>query len=164
MPAVEPRHSLERPFHAQTRVAHAPAHPGDTGGRDVGRDVDFMALLGAFRASGGLATGAEIAAREPGTGMSRLARWIVRREVLCLDWQGSLWLPAFQFERQGLVLKEAARRVASELPSTLDGWELADWWLSPNPLLAERSPLLTLPDDARAVAEAARVFRFLMAG
>jgi hypothetical protein len=130
----------------------------------VDRDEEFLALLAAFRSSGGLATGAELVLRQPDTGTAQLARWIIQREVMSFEWQGHLWLPAFQFERGRLACVPAVQRVVRELPHTLGGWDLAPWWVEPNALLADGSPLDRLDQDTDGVVQAARAFRFIAAG
>jgi hypothetical protein len=128
------------------------------------RDTDFLALLKAFRRSGGLATGDEIAARQASGGVLQLARWIHGREVLNFGWRGRIWLPVFQFERIGLVLCDAPSRAVGELAPVLDGWELANWFTAPHAALDDRSPLDMLPDDPGRVIDAARSSRFLHRG
>jgi len=132
--------------------------------RSESRDGEFMEMLAAYRVVGGLATGAEIAARRPDVGISQLARWIAEREVLAFEWHENLWLPVFQFERAALAMREAPRSVIRELSGVLDGWELARWFVAPNAWLSDRSPIDVIEEDFSQVFDAARAHRFACAG
>lgn len=128
------------------------------------RDESFLALLVAFRISGGLATGSEIALRRPNIGISQLAKWIANNEVTSFEWRENLWLPAFQFESSALALRPIPRQVALELSSVLDGWELAKWWVEPDASLSAHTPLIALNMYPERVLQAARATRFAIAG
>lgn len=125
-------------------------------------DGEFLRLLSAYRASGGLATGVEIAARSPHNGLSRLARSIAAREVLSVQWSGQHWLPVFQFEPGALAVREPVRTLIGELADVLNDWELAQWFVEPNGWLVGATPLQALREDAGRVHDAARVLRFLV--
>lgn len=135
---------------AWPRVAVAPA----------GSDAHFIALLNAYRASGGLATGSEIAVRQPFTGLSTLGRAITARTVISLDWAGQRWLPLFQFEPGDLAVRPPVRALIDELSDVLDDWELADWFVEPHASLRGTPPLQRVDDDFAVVHDAARALRF----
>ncbi|MGJ7507564.1 hypothetical protein [Variovorax sp. GT1P44] len=123
------------------------------------RDAAFIALLSAFRPTGGLFRGDELAdlliARRSGDHAS-LARSIVSGEILCFDWNRTLWIPAFQLDRDSLAAGIATRRVLAELSRIFDGWSAAHWFVAPNAWLQERAPIELLDAQFDAVLHAAR--------
>lgn len=123
-------------------------------------DAHFITLLNAYRASGGLADGSEIAARQPFTGLSTLGRAITSRTVVSLDWAGQRWLPIFQFEPGDLAVRPPVRALIEELSDVLDDWELADWFVEPNAWLGGAPPLRLVDTDFDRVHDTARALRF----
>jgi hypothetical protein len=93
--------------------------------------------------------------------LSRIARWIVQREVLSVSWRAQIWVPAFQFERPSLDIRPAVSEVIVALRQVYDDWELAEWFVRPHGLLAHRIPATEITCDPRAVKEAARLDRFV---
>lgn len=126
----------------------------------AGSDAHFIALLNAYRASGGLAAGPEITARQPSTGLSTLGRAITSRTVISLDWNGQRWLPLFQFEPGDLAVRAPVRALIDELSDVLDDWELADWFVEPNAWLHGAAPLPCVDTDFARVHDTARALRF----
>jgi hypothetical protein len=134
-------------------------------GRQLGVDLElpsgrgFIALLEAFRATGGTAPG-EIVGRlleehQVGNAAS-LAKLIYTGQVFGFEWRASLWIPMFQFAANDLALKAGAQQVRAELPSLSSGWALASWFAGPNARLNGRSPADMLDQDLNAVLRAAR--------
>ena len=119
----------------------------------------FIALLEAFRATGGTAPG-EIVDRlldEHQVGDAAcLAKLIYTGQVFGFEWRACLWVPMFQFDTDDFALKARAQRVRSELPSLWSGWTLASWFAAPNARLDDRSPADVLDPDLDAVMRAAR--------
>ena len=93
--------------------------------------------------------------------LSRMARWIVRREVVSVSWRAQIWLPMFQFERPSLDIRPAASEVIAALRQVYDDWELAEWFVRPHDQLARRVPAVELSCDPAAVKDAARRDRFV---
>ncbi|WP_157979274.1 hypothetical protein [Rhodoferax ferrireducens] len=127
----------------------------------------FVAMLGAYRCSGGLARAQEVLAlfkRHCGSDLATLARWIVKGNVISFEWQSELWLPLFQFNRIDMTPQTGLAQVLAELNSVYDAWELADWFSQSNPWLADRTPAETLMLDATAVLHAARAERLIAVG
>lgn len=130
----------------------------------LGSDCDFMALLQGYRRSGGLARASDVVdLLDPGTGtgLARLARWVVERRVIHFEWQAQTWLPWFQFggpdhtpdPALGAVLSVLARAV---LPAATQGdWARAVWFARPHERLADRAPLDVIGVNAGAVLRAA---------
>ena len=123
-------------------------------------DARFLGLLAAYRTSGGLATGYEITARRPRTGLSELARAIAAREVIGMEWGGQRWLPLFQFERGDVAVRAPVRLLVGELAGLLDDGDLAQWFVQPNGWLDGAQPLHLLDSDFARVHDAARALRF----
>lgn len=119
----------------------------------------FIALLEAFRATGGTAPG-EIVGRlleehQVGNAVS-LAKLIYTGQAFGFEWRESLWLPMFQFDVNDLTLKASVQSVRAELPALWSGWMLASWFAGPNTRLDGRSPADVLDLDFDAVMRAAR--------
>lgn len=126
----------------------------------LSEDLRFLDLLAAYRVSGGLAPGSEIAARRPSSGLSALGRAIAAGEVIGLQWAGQHWLPVFQFERGDISLRPPVRLLLAELAGLLDEEERIQWFVQPNPWLDSASPLQLLATDFARVHDAARALRF----
>lgn len=127
----------------------------------------FIAMLNAYRCSGGLARAQEVLVlfkRCCVSDIATLDRWIVKRKVISFEWQSKMWLPLFQFNRFDMTLQPALGQVLAELTSVYDHWELANWFAQPNQWLAERTPVDMLASDLPAVLHAARADRFIAAG
>jgi hypothetical protein len=123
------------------------------------RDNQFVTLMNAFRHSGGLARTPEVTARlaNRGNGAScPLAGWLVKRQVICIDWQETLWLPLFQFDASGLALKAGLAAALAELVRDHDDWAVASWFAQPNPWLSQSTPADSLSARAPQVLTAAR--------
>lgn len=123
-------------------------------------DSDFMALLAAYRPSGGIARSGEIAGRAAGAGPLQLARQINERSALSFEWYDENWLPVFQFEPATPTVKPAIQILVDELSGALGGWELAHWFVQPNTWLGEAAPLPVLHSQFARVHEAARALRY----
>ena len=154
------------------RVQTAPAFVGDRWPPEAALEATwdllqqrrFDAMRAAFRRHGGLMPADQICAllREHwDQPLSRLARWIVQREVVSVSWQSQVWLPLFQFERPSLDVMPAAARIVHDLRSIYDDWGLAEWFVAPHDLLAGRAPATDLFHNPCAVFEAARRDRFV---
>jgi hypothetical protein len=122
-----------------------------------------------FQRHGGLVTGdacAEMLLRAGGCPqpMSQLARWIVDREVLCLEWHGVHMLPLAQFESPRPCVKPAVRRALAELRGVFDDRELALWFVEPNDWLDGAMPIDCVEGNGDALHHAARADRYVAAG
>lgn len=128
---------------------------------------EYLAMVRQYRASGGLATGNEVVrlmreiVDQP---VSVLARWIVRREVVCFIWKSEHLVPVFQFERRSMSLRPQVSTVLSELVPVFDECELALWFAQPNSWLQGAAPADLISPDAAAVLNAARADRFVATG
>ncbi|OIQ70246.1 hypothetical protein GALL_481410 [mine drainage metagenome] len=123
----------------------------------------FVDLLNAYRRSGGLARAQEVAARFKRQGIndiSPLASWLVKREVISIEWQSKIWLPLFQFQPVGMSLRPGLSPVLAELVAVYNDWDVATWFTRPNPWLADALPADSLAVGAAQVLDAARAERF----
>lgn len=145
-------------------------------GHDAGHDTpdrQFVAMLGAYRASGGLCRArelqgviarAQLLAQSHASGRSdvtQLNGWIMRREVICFEWQASHWLPWFQFNAPGYTPHVELGAVLQELNTVCDPWEVGCWFARPNPWLSDRSPVDSFLQYLPDVLHAARAERFI---
>jgi hypothetical protein len=129
-------------------------------------DREFVALLPAFRLSGGLATGHEIAARmerAQSRSLATLGQRIASGELISFLWSGNFWLPWFQFGSD-MQVTDVAEGVIGELGDVLDGWELTQWFAQPQPSLEGKAPIELVAARTPAVIEAARLARFIARG
>ncbi len=130
-------------------------------------DRQFLTMEWAFRRTGGLSTGDEVAQllrRRLGQPISTLARWIVDREILVFNWQARMLVPMFQFEPSDMSLRHGPVAVVRELVDVLDDWELALWFAQPNEWLNDTAPVDAITVDLASVLEAARADRFIAQG
>jgi hypothetical protein len=121
-------------------------------------DDKFVAMLNAYRGSGGLAREENLLAlssRRCGLDADTLANWIAERQVIGFEWQSRTWLPIFQFNLFDMTLPPALGQVLAELIPVYDPWELANWFAQPNQWLADRVPADALEHDPSAVLQAA---------
>ena len=125
-------------------------------------DHQFIAMLDAYRASGGLAPAQEVAAlfrRNSRFGTAALTRMIADAGVICFGWQSTQWLPLFQFKHDDATLQVGLSEVLATLGAGLDAWHVANWFAQPNPWLEGRTPVAVLDIDPQAVLKAARGLR-----
>ena len=136
-------------------------HPGE---QELDADQQFIAMLDACRGCGGLARTHEVIAlsrRCGGPDAETLARWNAERKLISFEWQSQCWFPLFQFNRSDMTPQSELGQVIAELSAVYDACEIANWFVQPNPWLADRTPADTLPLDHAAVLNAARADRFI---
>lgn len=130
---------------------------------------DFAALRTAYRASGGIARGDDLARlldeHHSGDFVS-LAMSILEGDLFAFQWQQTFWVPMFQFDLRDLSVKpnHNARLVLTELAGEFDGWALAQWFAEPNHSLHGARPVDVLNVNLPDVLQAARTDRFIAAG
>lgn len=132
-----------------------------------GVDRQFIALLDAYRPSGGLARtqeALELFTRRCGPDLATVARWMVAREVLYLDWHGQSWMPMFQFDLVGMLPLPQLAAVLDELNPVYSPWALAAWFAQPNSWLDSERPADVLVSNYAGVLDAARADRFVALG
>jgi hypothetical protein len=128
---------------------------------------DFSALRQAFRPSGGIARGDDLARlledHRCGDFVS-LARFIAQHEIFAFQWRDSFWIPMFQFSLRDLSIREGPHRVLAELETVFDGWGMAVWFAQRNSWLHEQRPVDLLESDLDSVLQAACADRFIANG
>ena len=125
-------------------------------------DWQFVAMLDAYRESGGLMRAPELASLWQGHGISGtdlLAHWILKRKVISFEWQATTWLPMVQFHRTTMTLVPGFEKIQAELVAVYNDCDVAQWFSLPNTWLADRSPASALVSAAPEVLIAARAER-----
>lgn len=159
--------ALRRPeselFHASLRCGSTPGRP-----HTLGLQLSlYEEMEASFQSHGGIVgseTVTELLRRHTNQPVAMLARWIVDREVLSLEWASRMMLPLFQFDRSSAMPRPPVRKAIRELASVLDDWALALWFSRPNALLDGVAPVDAIDSDAQSVLDAARAERFLLRG
>lgn len=134
-----------------SRPAHSAIGPSPT-------DAGLAAMRAAYRASGGVACGddlARLADLYANVDVTLLARRVVAGRVFGFHWRQSFWIPMFQFDLRDLSIRTAPRRVVDVLAPAWDGWTMASWFARANARLNERRPVDLLDVDLEAVVAAA---------
>lgn len=127
-------------------------------------DDQFVAMLNAFRSSGGLVREELVFAmfrRRCGLDADALANRIAERQVIGFEWQSRTWLPMFQFNLFDMTRPPALGQIFAELIPVYDPWALANWFAQPNLWLEDRVPADALERDPCSVLHAARADRFI---
>ena len=131
------------------------------------RDQQFIAMLEAYRNTGGIARADEISHRFRrcnGPDPETVRHWIDSRKVLCFEWSDTCWMPWFQFNRHTLHPHPQLAPLLAELAAVFDPWETASWFAQPNPWIAGQPPIDRLLQDLPGVLDAARADRFVANG
>ena len=120
---------------------------------EVPNGRNFISMLEAFRASGGVAPSPildqlfrEYRVAKPVT----LAELVATGLLFGFLWRDNLWVPMFQFEAEDLVVKACAQKVRAQLP-LLSGWTLASWFATPKVQLDGHTPVDMLDSNLEAV-------------
>ena len=131
------------------------------------QESQFLAMQRAFDRHGGVATGDDVVGLMRGRidhPISVLARWIVARRVISLEWNGTTLLPLFQFDLACMHLHAPVTRVAAELSDVFDAWTTALWFAQPNARLGRIAPVDAIALDPVHVHQAACADRLIAAG
>lgn len=157
----------QRGHHAPPQHVLATLAPHDIGAVAARSDQAFLALLAAYRGSGGLAHADEVVTlleRQRGLDGGVLALWRTERCVVGFGWQSHTWLPRFQFELPGRLPDPGVAAVLAVLGTVFDDWQCAWWFAQPHPALGERTPAQAIAGDLAAVLTTARGDRFVAQG
>ena len=128
---------------------------------------EFDNIECAFGRHGGLLRGDELALRmrevldQP---ISWLARRIVARDVIAIDWHSEMLLPMFQFDPSTFALRRGCPEVMAELRDLMDDWNIAHWFATPCPWLWGVLPVDMIESGWHEVLQAARALRFALKG
>jgi hypothetical protein len=146
---------------ARSPLAYPPATPGAL------QATDFSRLSAAFLPTGGLLAAEPLAERmrsHSAQPISKLARWIVERRVVSVQWCSRTWLPLFQFDEGLTRLRPGLQATLHELADVFSEWELAQWFASANTALGGATPADRLASQPGEVWQAARTDRFIATG
>jgi hypothetical protein len=127
----------------------------------------FMAMLCAYRASGGTARSDDLSRLlqdQLRRGYVSLEGLLAQDQVFSFVWRHTRWIPMFQFDLADLSLRRGPQQVVAELSPTFDEWSLAMWFAEPNDWLDARKPVDLIHTELSAVLAAARADRFVAAG
>ena len=133
----------------------------------VPNSAGVATLLAAFRITGGVARGDELAMMLEDLKMGNVAslgRALASGEVCSFQWRSAFWIPMFQFDLDNLAFKHGPRKILRELAGVFDGWTLTAWFAQPNTWLNGRKPVDLLGTNLPAVFEAARADRYVAVG
>src|SRR5450432_4355597 len=134
-----------------------------SGSDESSRDASFLMMLRAFASSGGMASDPHALARSRGPADS-VATVDTDEPAICVEWDGMLWFPTFQFEPETLSIRPVVKMVIAELKSVFDMWELAVWFCEPNLWLGDRRPVDMVDGCPDCMLGAARADRFIALG
>lgn len=130
-------------------------------------ETQFREMEHAFRASGGIVNADQLTTLLLGRTdqpISRLARWIVARNVLSFRWRALTLLPMFQFETSTVSPRPDVSRTIRELIPGLSDWDATLWFAQPNAWLDGAAPADAIDEDPQGVFDAARAHRYLVRG
>ena len=141
----------------QTLQADSEWAPPEVAGAPCSRG--FVALLEAFRATGGTApsdiVGRLLDDRPIGRFLS-LATLVDTGQIFGFDWRNSLWIPMFQFDADKLSVRLGPQQIRAELPSGWPGWAVASWFATPCPKLGGQRPVDVIDSNLDEVMQIAR--------
>lgn len=138
-----------------SRLERRPAWDGECS------DVNFLRLTEELRPYGGLLPLEELRAlchvSNPGFG---LAESVMRGDVFTLDWRHQTWVPCFQFMSANWKPCQRVFSITAEMRPTIDGEDLALWFIEHSPWLRGATPLSLVHSETERVRQAARIDRF----
>lgn len=150
----------------RTAAQHAPFAGGDASLDGLPSSAGFVALLAAYRATGGAVRGCgldRLLGEHTRGNFGSLAGLIASGDVFGFEWRGALWIPMFQFDLTNLSIRRAPQRARAELPVAFDGWAQAAWFARRNVWLYDRRPADLADAELAALQDAARADRFMAA-
>jgi hypothetical protein len=136
-------------------VARAPTETADL-------HAQFDCMCNAFAHHGGLVQADDIVRSMRGRieqPISALARQMVSREVITVEWRSKMLVPMFQFDENSMDPTSACREIFTELSDVMDDWTIALWFATCNPLLDGMPPVDVLTPCWNKALQAARVTR-----
>lgn len=125
-------------------------------------DFNPYSVLSAFRAHGGVLLANEFLRYIPssvGQSVSKLARSIVDRRILAVEWRGDYWLPLFQLDLNTGAVRPDVAKILETLEEALTPLEKILWFIRSNVLLGGQLPIHEIEHGTAAVLNAARADR-----
>jgi len=128
------------------------------------KNAQFVEMMTAFRGHGGMLRSPEVSGAA-GCGRRSTDALAVDPtsgpQPIQFDWDGSLWVPMFQFEPRTTRLCARVLAVIHQLPGAMSPWDIAVWFASPNRWLNLRTPISFLPAEIDRVCAAAGLSRVI---
>ena len=127
----------------------------------------LMAIEASYARHGGMLRADEVALsmrsdwEQP---ISVLAKWIVSRTMITIDWHSEILIPVFQIDFHSRGIRTGCREIVAELRDVMDDWEMASWFATPNPWIGGVPPVDMLGASWQSVVDAARIARFIVRG
>ena len=119
----------------------------------------FVAMLLAYRPSGGMVNGEELGQLLVNYQQSSavgLADLLTSHQIFGFAWRNIFWIPMFQFELRNLTIRPESRLILVDLAKSFDEWGTATWFVQPNSCLDDQKPIDLFDSDFSSVLEAAR--------
>ena len=120
---------------------------------------DTLAWRKQFMSENECWTAAKIAEESTSRATNRAAiasRWAAEKRIFSVRFEGQLWFPRFQFQDGNPI--PAVAEVIAKFPEHVTGWELAYFFVIPNPNIAGRKPMELLSSDPSRLASLAQAF------
>jgi hypothetical protein len=159
-----PRQAAQRPLPCEQRhrVDNA-SMPKDA----LASRIEFARMESVYAPHGGMLRSEEVVRQmrehwdQP---ISVLAKWIVARAMITIDWRYEILIPMFQIDTCSRGLRPGCREIVAELRDVMDDWDIARWFAAGNPWLGGSTPVDMLTASWREAFHAARVARFIARG
>lgn len=87
---------------------------------------------------------------------------LMNRELMAIKWRHRLWLPVFQFNLKTWQVEPNVSVAVTELFPVMQGFDLIEWFLTPNAWLEDQRPVDVPETERQRVQQAAQVERFLL--
>lgn len=130
----------------------------DTAEAPVGKDT--LAWRKQFMAENECWTATKVAEESTSRAANRAAiasRWAAEKKIFSVRFErGQLWYPRFQFQDGSPI--PAIAQVISKFPDHVSGWELAYFFVTPNPNIGGRKPTELLNSDPSRLLSLAQAF------
>lgn len=120
---------------------------------------DTLAWRKQFMSKNECWTAARVAEESTSRAANRAAiasRWAAEKKIFSVRFEGQLWFPRFQFQDGSPI--PAVAQVMGEFPDHATGWELAYFFVTPNPNIAGRKPTELLNLDPSRLVSLAQSF------
>jgi len=134
---------------------------------DLASRIEFSRMESAYAPHGGMLCSGEAVRQmrelwdQP---ISVLAKWIVARRMITIDWRHEMLIPMFQIDLCARGLRPGCAEIIAELQDVMDDWEIARWFAAGNPWLGGLPPVDMMVKSSREAFGAARVARFIARG
>ena len=134
---------------------------------DLASGIEFARMNSAYARHGGMLRSDEAVRQmrelwdQP---ISVLAKWIVARTMITIDWRREVLIPMFQIDLCEGRLRPGCAEIIRELRDVMDDWEIARWFSVGNPWLGGSPPVDIMVTSSREAFHAARVARFIARG